>query len=118
MHLPSYEGSVTNFKYTTMNKVMIPQDVWCERLQSEIDKSNGRFFSVTFIKKDGTTRKMVCRTGVTKGLQGGELKYDARARKNAIVWDTKVKGYRTIPLKRLIDMRINGTEFTNTLLPF
>jgi len=29
-----------------------------------------------------------------------------------------VKGYRTIPLKRLIDMRINGTEFTNTLLPF
>ena len=74
--------------------------------------------SSPLLLKDGTIRKMVCRNGVTKDLQGGELKYDARARKNAIVWDTKVKGYRTIPLKRLIDMRINGTEFTNTLLPF
>jgi len=100
------------------NRVMIPQDVWCDRLQKEIDLSKGRFFSVTFIKKDGTTRKMVCRTGVTKGLKGGTLKYDARARKNAIVWDTKKGAYRTIPLKRLIDMRINGTEFINSLLPF
>ena len=97
---------------------MIPQDVWCDRLQKEIDSSKGRFFSVTFTKKNGETRRMVCRTGVTKGLNGGILKYDARARKNAIVWDVKVKGYRTIPLKRLIDMRINGTEFINSLLPF
>lgn len=32
----------------------------------------GGFFSITFVKKDGTERKMKCRRGVKKHLKGGE----------------------------------------------
>lgn len=32
----------------------------------------GKFFSVEFIKKDGKTRVMLCRVGVTKYLKGGK----------------------------------------------
>ena len=37
---------------------------------------NGKIFTVTFIKKDLSTRIMNCRLGVTKHLKGGTLKYD------------------------------------------
>lgn len=32
----------------------------------------GKFFSVRFIKKDGSIRDMTCRLGVVKHLRGGE----------------------------------------------
>lgn len=36
----------------------------------------GKFFTVTFIKKDGTIRKMNARLGVTKGLTGKGMAYN------------------------------------------
>ena len=40
-------------------------------ISTAIANSNGRFFSVSFIKKDGSLRKLVGRTGVTKALKHG-----------------------------------------------
>lgn len=34
--------------------------------------SGGKFFSVVFVKKDGSVREMTCRLGVVKHLRGGE----------------------------------------------
>jgi len=48
-----------------------------KELASIVAASNGRFVSVTFIKKDGTERSMLCRLGVTKHLKGGESKLNA-----------------------------------------
>ena len=78
--------------------------------QSVLDSTNGRFFGVTFIKADGSLRKMTCRTGVKKHTTGTGLKYNARERGNVIVWDTSVKGYRTIKLDRLVSLRFGGKE--------
>jgi len=42
-----------------------------EKVEELIDSmSNGRIFSVQFVKKDGTVRDMVCRKGVRKGVKG------------------------------------------------
>ncbi len=37
-----------------------------------IDQSNGRFVSVSFVKKDGTVRNLTGRLGVTSHLKGGK----------------------------------------------
>jgi hypothetical protein len=70
----------------------------------------GKFFSATFIKKDGSVRKINCRLGVIKALRGGELRYNAEAANNLIVWDLQKKEFRTIPLDKLITLRYNGKE--------
>lgn len=70
----------------------------------------GRIFSATFIKKDGTIRKINCRLGVVKALKGGELRYNAEAANNLVVYDLQAKDYRTIPLDKLLTLRYNGKE--------
>lgn len=100
------------------NRVIIPQQEWLNNLQKEIDKTNGKFFSAVFQKSDGTIRKMLCRTGVRKGVSGKGLKYNARERGNVIVWDVHKNGHRTIPLRRLIDIQVNKVKYINSLLPF
>jgi len=39
-------------------------------IRKAIKSTNGRIFSVEFIKKDGSRRVMLCRTGVKKYLKG------------------------------------------------
>ena len=41
-------------------------------VKDKIQSLGGKFFSVEFIKRDGTTRLMLCRVGVTKYLKGGK----------------------------------------------
>ena len=78
--------------------------------QSVVQSTRGRFFGVTFVKADGSLRKMTCRIGVSKHASGRELKYNPTERGNVIVWDTSVKSYRTIKLDRLISLRFSGKE--------
>ena len=51
--------------------------------------AGGKIFSVTFTKKDGSSRAMNCRTGVKKHLTGGMLKYDPISRGLLPVYDLK-----------------------------
>ena len=37
-----------------------------------LQTTKGKFFTVEFVKKDGTLRKMNCRLGVAKDLKGGQ----------------------------------------------
>lgn len=68
----------------------------------------GRIFGATFRKADGTIRTGAFRLGVRRNLTGAGLAYDAEARGNLIVWDMNRHGYRTIPLRRVIRLRIDG----------
>jgi hypothetical protein len=40
--------------------------------KEKIQSLGGKFFSVEFIKRDGKTRVMLCKVGVTKYLKGGK----------------------------------------------
>lgn len=69
-----------------------------------------KFFSVTFIKKDGTLRNMNARLGVTKHLKGGTKKYNTDSLNYLTVFDLKKKAYRTINLNTLKSIKVDGKE--------
>ena len=75
--------------------------------------STGKFFTVTFTKKDGSVRKFTCRTGVKKHLRGG-------TRKNTnpyhlIVWSVADKGYRTVDINAITKLTFNGETYTRSV---
>lgn len=55
-------------------------------------ETKGHFFKVVFIKRDGSIREMICRTGVHKYVKGTGAPSD----KVVTVWDTSKKAYRAI----------------------
>jgi hypothetical protein len=67
----------------------------------------GRIFSVIFTKKNGEERKMLCRLDVKKHLKGGEKKYDTEALNYLTVYSLDSKGYRTINLSTLKQIKAN-----------
>jgi len=77
----------------------------------KILNSKGKFFTVTFTKKDGTTRVMNCRLGVTKYLKGGESTLNPND--YITVYDVQSKGYRAINRKTIIDVK--GLWWNNSL---
>ena len=83
-----------------------------------IKGTKGAFFTVKFIKKDGTERVMNCRLGVKKYLKGGELPYDPVAKGLIPVWDPIAakkqdgsEGYRTISINTISSAKIGGKEY-------
>ena len=77
-------------------------------MHSLINASNGHFFTVTFIKKDGTIRTMNCRTGVRKHAKGGSNGLDAS--KFFTVFDVQRKAYRAINKDTVLAVRVGGVE--------
>jgi len=65
--------------------------------------SNGKIFTVEFIKKDGTLRVMNCRLGVTKHLKGGSSTLNPD--KFITVYDLQSKGYRAIDKQSIKTLR-------------
>jgi|GEM_PF-2367045 len=72
---------------------------------------NGRFFGLTFIKRDGSERRMQARLGVTKHLRGGEKAYSDAAKGIVTVFSTDVNGYRSIRLDSIQSLVVNGTTY-------
>lgn len=66
------------------------------------------FFSVKFVKKDGSIRKMTARIGVKKHLKGGQKTYDSDSLNYLTVFDVQKKGYRTINLNTLRELKVKG----------
>jgi hypothetical protein len=71
----------------------------------QIKKTNGRIFSVTFVKKDGTIRKMTARLGVKKDLKGVGLSFDPTAKQLVVVFDMHKRAYRMINLQTIITFK-------------
>lgn len=70
-----------------------------------------KIFSVTFTKKDGTIRKMVCRLGVRKYLKGGEMKYSPQARNMLVVYDIQKEDYRMINFDTITELKSQGVIY-------
>jgi len=90
-----------------------------DELVQKIKDTKGAFFTVTFVKKDGTTRTMNARLGVTRYLKGGELPYDPKPKGLLPVWDAqaaKAGGsedavYRMVNLITITSAKIGNDEY-------
>lgn len=79
-----------------------------EQALKEVLATDGKFFSVEFIKKDGSYRKMNCRIGVKKGVKGTGMSYDPIKNGVLPVWDLQKDAFRMINLKTI--KKINGKK--------
>ena len=71
-----------------------------DELKAMIKSTKGRFFSCTFIKKDGSIRNMNCRVGVHKGVKGVGRKFGTP---NLVtVFDAQAKEYRMINVDTML----------------
>jgi len=73
--------------------------------RDQILATNGKFFSVSFIKKDGTERRMTARLGVKKDIKGVGMKYDPLERNLIVVFDIHKKAYRMINLSTIFKFK-------------
>ena len=73
---------------------------------------DGRFFSVTFRKKDGTIRKMLARRGVKRNLQGNP-RYNPDDYNLLVVWSVNDEAYRSIKINRILEVKANGLTFSS-----
>lgn len=83
-----------------------------KELMQEIKQTIGnKIFSVSFVKKDGTLREMVCRFGVTKHLKGGEMNHDPQELGHLIVFDMQKEAYRTINWNTVKQITFEGKTY-------
>jgi hypothetical protein len=84
-------------------------------LQDHKEHGRGKVFSANFTKKDGSDREMICRFGVKSYLKGGQWANGQAGKPEdhwlAVVFDMEKKGYRSIPIKRLQQMKVGGQLF-------
>lgn len=75
-------------------------------LQNLIENSNGKFVTVTFTKKNGETRVLNGRMGVTSALKGGKSTIDPS--KFITIFDVQAGGYRSINRETIKEVRVGG----------
>lgn len=78
--------------------------------RAEFDKiaGDGKIASAEFIKKDGSLRKMVFRTKVTKGVTGEGMKYDPAKLGLRTVFDMQKRDFRMINLNTIQTITAHG----------
>jgi len=79
----------------------------------KINLLNGKFFTVEFIKKDNTLRRMNCRTGVKKYLikNGRKIKTVSPFENGILkVYDLGAKGYRSINIDTIKSIKYSNIE--------
>jgi hypothetical protein len=82
-----------------------------DQAEQLIKDTKGKFFTVTFIKKDGTTRVMNARLGVKAYLKGGDLPYDAASKGLLPVFDIPKRAYRMININTISNLKIGNNEY-------
>ena len=73
--------------------------------------NNGKIFSATFEKKDGTIRTINCRRNVRKGVKGVGYSFDPMSKGLLSVYDMQSNGFRFINLETLVEAKVNGEIF-------
>lgn len=81
------------------------------RLEGKLKDNNGKFFACEFLRKDGSLRKMSCRTGVKKHLKGGKNNSQKDSNGLIVVWDREVEQYRTLNLETVISINMRGEKY-------
>ncbi len=101
----------TNLKvkiFDNLGEVLFNQDdSKVSKALDMLDKAakNGKFFSVQFIKKDGTLRDMQARMNVQKHLKGG---VKTLGNNYICVFDVKAESYRAVNPQTI--QKVNGVQ--------
>ena len=78
--------------------------------------SKGKFFTVTFTKKDGSERILNGRVGVYKSkhapLTGEGMKYDPDDYGLVTVFDAQQKAYRMVTTNTIRELTVDGETYT------
>lgn len=82
-----------------------------EQAKQMIKDTKGKFFTVTFIKKDGSTRVMNARLGVKAYLKGGELPYNPESKGLIPVYDVKTGDYRMVNVNTITKLKVGNNEY-------
>lgn len=83
-----------------------------ETARTIISNTNGEFFSTIFIKRtDGTERKMLARTGVSKGVKGVGLSYNPKDHDLVCVFDIQKDAHRMISLDSVIQIKYRKVTY-------
>lgn len=84
-----------------------------EEAKKLIHITNGKIFSSTFVKKDGTHRLLTGRLKVTKGLKENAKKrpYNPEEYNLVCVYDMKAEGYRMLNINTLTKLSINANKY-------
>ena len=72
-----------------------------------------RFFSIEFLKSDGSKRILNGRLGVKKHLKGGDNCNDPL--KYLTVFDVKKQGYRNVALSAVEAVKVGGFKYNFTV---
>lgn len=91
-----------NYITLTLNK-----EAKKEAIREALKNGHGKFFSVTFIKKDGSQRMLTGRLGVKKGLVGGQNTVQ-HIDKYLTVWDAQKKQWRNVNLETVQELNAFG----------
>jgi hypothetical protein len=75
------------------------------------ETSNKKIFSVTFIKKDGSLRKMNAMRGVRKGVKGVGHSFDPSEKNLLTVYDMQKQDFRFVNLNEIISFKANRKSF-------
>jgi hypothetical protein len=74
-------------------------------MKEQILSKGNKIFSVTFIKKDGSTRRMVARLGVRKGVKGVGMSFSPSEKNLMVVFDMHKKAFRMVNLETIVELK-------------
>lgn len=82
-------------------------------IENLIRQSNGKFLTVTFRKKDGTTRTLNGRIGVKFNGKPSEARFDGVNQPYYLLWSPQERGYRRIKADEIIALASGGLVVLN-----
>ena len=84
-----------------------------KELQNIVINSDGKLFSASFIKKDGSTRDIVCRLGVKSYIKGTGKPSYALKKDNPyqLVFDFQKSAYRVINMETLFKIKFQNKTY-------
>ena len=99
------EGQISFIKYVDLETKQ-------SKITRKIKETNGKFFSVTFTKKDGTLRKMTARLGVSKGVKGVGHSYVPSDKGLITVYALDVLNFRMVTLDNVKSIKFKSVLTT------
>lgn len=83
-----------------------------ESVYDFLESTKGKLFVCWFVKRtNGSVRKILCRSGVTKHLKNTGMCYDSREKKLFVVYDFTKKNYRAIPVENVLCVRFKNKNY-------
>lgn len=77
----------------------------------EVIPKDGKIFTVTFVKGDGTLRTLTGRKGVKKYVTGIGLRFDPEENRMFTVFEMRLKQYRLVKIDNIQKIKANKIEY-------